>query len=164
MHKKSLVMLLILLSLLSCKEDVQLEPEEVVNAFLEAVENQDASNLVSYLSEGEISILEPFVEEIKSSNNPDQLLAIADIELSENEIRNLNAKTLYILSFEASWEAQERMGIADMNIEYIINSSRISGDSAFVEVTRRIIHTDETNIWVLLLEDGCWKIDSYKGL
>lgn len=60
MHKKSLVMLLILLSLLSCKEDVQLEPEEVVNAFLEAVENQDASNLVSYLSEGEISNLEHF--------------------------------------------------------------------------------------------------------
>ena len=69
MHKKSLVMLLILLSLLSCKEDVQLEPEEVVNAFLEAVENQDASNLVSYLSEGEISNLEPFVEEQQQSES-----------------------------------------------------------------------------------------------
>lgn len=162
--QKMFLMLLILLSLLSCKEDVQLEPDEVAAAFLEAVENRDASMLVSYLSEGQISNLEPFVEEIKSSNNPDQLLAIADIELSENEIRNLNAKTLYILSFEASWEAQERMGIADIDIEYTITSSRVSGDSAFVEVTRRIINTDETNIWILLRENGYWKIDSYKGL
>jgi hypothetical protein len=58
----------------------------------------------------------------------------------------------------------ERTGIGDMEIEYIISSSRISGDSAFVEVTRRIIDTEETNIWILLREDGLWKMDSYKGL
>ena len=163
MHKL-LLMLLILLSLISCREDVQLEPEEVVKAFLEAFENRDASIMALYVSEGEISGLEQFVEEVKSSSNPNRLLAVADIELSANEIRNLNAKTLYILSYEASWERMERTGIGDMEIEYTINSSRISGDSAFVEVTRRIIDTEETNIWVLLLENGRWRLDSHKSL
>ena len=163
MHKL-LVMLLTLLSLLSCREDVQLEPEEVVDAFLEGFETRDASMMASHVSEGEFSGLDQFVEEIKSSSNPNRLLAIADIELSTSEIRNLNAKTLYILSYEASWDRMERTGIADLEIEYTINSSRISGDSAFVEVTRRIIDTEETNIWILLREDGFWKMDSYKGL
>ncbi len=163
MHKP-LFMLLILLSLLSCNEDVQLQPEEVVDAFLEAYENQDASKLASYVSEGEISGLEQFVEEVKSSSNPNRLLAVADIELSANEIRNLNAKTLFILSWEASWERMERTGMGDMDIEYTIYSSRISGDSAFVEVTRRIIDTEETNVWVLLMENDRWRIDTYKSL
>ena len=60
MHKL-LMMLFILLSLPSCSEDVQLEPEEVVGSFLEAYENRDASKLASYVSEGEISGLEQFV-------------------------------------------------------------------------------------------------------
>lgn len=162
--KKLIVMMLILFPLLSCKGDLQMEPEEVVDAFVEAFENRDASMMASYVSEGKISGLEQFVEEIKSSSNPNRLLAMADIELSANEIRNLNAKTLYILSYEASWERMERTSIADMDIEYTIKSSRISGDSAFVEVTRRMIDVEETNIWVLLRENGLWKMDSYKGL
>ena len=163
--RKLLLLSIVLLPLLACQEkEVQLEPDEVVGAFLKAVENRDASTLVSYLSEGEIMSLEPFVEEIKYSSDPNSILNIAGIELSEEEIEDLDAVTFYELSFEAHWDVMERMNIDDTNVEYLIDKPRISGDSAFIEFTRKMINADETNVWVLLKENDYWKIDSYEGL
>ncbi len=162
--RRLLLLSIVLLPLLACQEEVKLGPDEVVGAFLEAVENRDASTLVSYLSEGEIRSLEPFVEEIKHSSDPNGILSIAGIELSEEEIEDLDAETFYELSFEAHWDVVERMNIADTNVEYLIGETRISGDSAFIDVTRKMVNADETNVWVLLRQDDYWKIDSYEGL
>jgi len=153
---------LILLVSFGCGGVADLEPDEVVRAFLAAQENRDARLLVSYLSDGKMSNMGEYVVEIKNGD-PNRILDITGVELSESEIRNLNAETFYILSFEAHWNMLERMNIDDSGAEYLIGEARVSGDTALVEVTERYYNGDEINTWVIVREDDLWKIDNYPG-
>ena len=157
-----LFIVVILLVTFGCGEVADLEPAEVVKAFLSAQESRDARLLVSYLSEGKMSNMGEYVDEIKNGD-PNRILDITGVELSESEIRNLNAETFYVLSFEAHWDMLERMNIDDSDAEYLIGEPRVTGDTALVEVTERYYNSDEINTWVIVREDNRWKIDSYPG-
>lgn len=157
-----LFIVVILLVTFGCGEVADLEPAEVVKAFLSAQESRDARLLVSYLSEGKMSNMGEYVDEIKNGD-PNRILDITGVELSESEIRNLNAETFYVLSFEAHWDMLERMNIDDSDAEYLIGEPRVTGDTALVEVTERYYNSDEINTWVIVREDDRWKIDSYPG-
>ena len=159
---KILLSAVILLITFGCGEVADLEPDEVVRAFLAAQENRDARLLVSYLSDGKMSNMDEYVVEIKNGD-PNRILDITGVELSESEIRNLNAETFYILSFEAHWDMLQRMNIGDSDAEYLIGEARVTGDTALVEVTERYYNSDEINTWVIVREHDQWKIDSYPG-
>ena len=159
---KILLIIVILLVSLGCGEVAELEPDEVVKAFLSAQENRDARLLVSYLSDGRMSNMGESVDEIKNGD-PNRILDITGVELSDSEIRTLNAETFYILSFEAHWDMLERMNLDDSGPEYLIGEARVTGDTALVEVTERYYNSDEINTWVIVREDDQWKIDTYPG-
>ncbi len=160
---KLFLIIVILLVSFGCGEVADLEPEEVVRAFLAAQENRDARLLVSYLSDGKMINMGEYVVEIKNGD-PNRILDITGVELSESEIRNLNTETFYILSFEAHWDMLERMNLQDSGPEeYMIREARVTGDTALVEVTERYYNGDEINTWVIVREDDLWKIDSYPG-
>lgn len=156
------IIIVILLVSFGCGEVVDLEPVEVVEAFLSAQENRDARLLVSYLSDAKLNNMDGYVDEIKNGD-PNQILGITGVELSELEIINLNAETFYILVFEAHWDMLERMNIDDSDAEYLIGEPSVTGDTALVEVTERYHNSDEINTWVIVREDNRWKIDSYPG-
>ncbi len=103
-----------------------------------------------------------YVDEIKNGD-PNRILDITGVELSDSEVRTLNAETFYILSFEAHWDILERMNIDDSYPEYLIGEARVVGDTALVEVTERYYNNDEINTWVIVREDDRWKIDTYPG-
>ena len=159
---KIFIIILILLVSFGCGEETELEPDEVVQAFLAAQESRDARLLVSYLSDGKLSNMGEWVDEIRNGD-PNRILDITGVELSESEIRTLNAETFYILVFEAHWDMLERMNIDDSDAEHLIGEPRIAGDTALVEVTVRYFNGDEINGWVIVREDDRWKIDSYPG-
>ncbi|MCK5117052.1 MAG: hypothetical protein KAR44_10660 [Candidatus Aegiribacteria sp.] len=157
-----LFIIVILLVSFGCGEVTQLEPAEVVEAFLHAQESRDARLMVSYLSDGKLSNMGEYVDEIKNGD-PNRILDITRVDISESEIRNLNAETFYILSFEAHWDMLERMNLEDSGPEYLIGEPRITGDTARVEITERYYNSDEINTWVIVREDDRWKIDCYPG-
>ncbi len=159
---KILLIIVILLVSFGCGEVTELEPAEVVKAFLAAQENRDARLLVSYLSDAKLSNMGEYVDQIKNGD-PNRILDITGIDISESEIRNLNAEALYILTFEAHWDMMERMNLGSSGPEYLIGESTITGDTARVEITERYYNSDEINTWVLISEDDRWKIYSYPG-
>ena len=159
---KIFLIIVILLVSFGCGEVADLQPAEVVEAFLAAQENRDARLLVSYLSGGRMSNMGEYVEEIKNGD-PNRILDITGVELSDSEIRTLNAETFYILSFEAHWDMLDRMNIGDSDAEYLIGEARVTGDTALVEVTERYFNGDEIHTWIIVREDDRWKIDSYPG-
>ncbi len=161
MSKIPLIIVILLVSF-GCGEVTELEPVEVVRAFLAAEESRDARLLLSYLSNGKLSNMGEYVDEIRNGD-PNRILDITGVEISESEIRNLNAETFYILCFEAHWDMLERMNLEDSGPEYLIGEPRITGDTALVEVTERYYNSDEINTWVIVREDDRWKIDSYPG-
>ena len=161
LSKLPLIIVTLLVSF-GCGEVTRLEPGEVVRAFLTAQENRDAQLLISYLSAAKLNNMEGYVDEIRNGD-PNRILDITGVELSESEIRNLNAETFYILVFEAHWDMLDRMNIGDSDTEHLIGEPRITGDTALVEVTERYYDSDEINTWVIVREDGRWKIDSYPG-
>ena len=161
MSKIPLIIVILLVSF-GCGEVADLQPVEVVEAFLAAQENRDAGLMVSYLSDAKLSNMGEYVDQIKNGD-PNRILDITGIEISESEIRNLNAETLYILTFEAHWDMMERMNLGSSGPEYLVGESTITGDTALVDVTERYYNSDEVNIWEIVREDDRWKIDSYPG-
>lgn len=161
MSKTPLIIVILFVSF-SCGEVTDLEPDEVVRAFLAAEENRDAQLQVSYLSDGKLSNMGIYVDEIRNGD-PNRILDITGVEINESEIRNLNAESFYVLVFEAHWDMLERMNLESSGPEYLIGEPRITGDTALVEVTERYYNSDEINTWVIVREDDRWKIDSYPG-
>ncbi len=158
---KKIILLLVLLFVVACGQKISASPDEIVQAFIDAYEGRDAELLVSYFTEGEISNLESAVDDIKNEGDPDRILDIMSIELSDSEIRRLDARTLYILSFESQWEVLDAWSTGGDGFIYTVGEPAVEGDTARVAVTRSDYSGEEVNTWVLAWDGNNWEIEDY---
>jgi len=83
------------------------------------------------------------------------------IELSDSEIRRLDARTLYILSFESQWEVLDAWSTGGDGFLYTVGEPVVEGDTAHVAVTRSDYSGEEVNTWVLAWDGNNWEIEDY---
>jgi len=130
---KKIVLLIICAALFSeCSGPLNNSPEAVVASFIDAVRKGDIEELKKYISSQDVSLL----------------------QLGENFIGNLDSASVRQMKEKMSTELRNKTSNAKIDIK----DEKIDGDNATVNVNFNIDGKDNLQSFLLLKENGVWKI------
>jgi hypothetical protein len=134
-------------------------PKATAEAFVAAMEKQDAEAIWGLMSSKAISQTEEGLAKLKKDEDGMTGMALGMLGISKDELATMDSKQLFMrtmkLMFAMMAEA-EKEGMGDQT-DFEIGEEKIDGDRATIAVTNKAKTKDKTKEMQLVKEGGVWK-------